>query len=115
MSRETKQTKNIMAKFHFSYDITTDSDINILDVVHFLCGEEKCKNIKHPVKSTFIFESDKNIKILSEAINNKYPENFYYVLSEIQDSIAYSQNPEITMDYSKPCETYNLNSKINQK
>ena len=103
-----------MRRFHLSYDIAEESNITILDVARFLCGDLQCQIVLHRVKSTFIFDSDLVIDSITMEIEKKFPKDFYYELTEVKDGICKGKaNPIIKEDYREVCKMYRINSKIN--
>lgn len=103
-----------MRRFHFSFDIAQGSDISTSDVVRFLCEEMLCKIIFHRVKSTFIFDSDDVLSTLVMRIDQRFPNDFYYELSEVKDDCHGKQNPEIKDDFCDVCNAYRLHAKVNK-
>lgn len=103
-----------MRKFHLSFDIADGSNITTSDVVRFLCGDLLCKIVFHRVKSTFIFDSNDVLNELVTKIEQKFPNDFYYELSELKDGCYGKQNPEIKDDYCNVCDGYRIHSKINK-
>lgn len=103
-----------MKRFHLSFDIAEGSNIKTLDVVRFLCEDLLCKIVFHRVKSTFIFDSDDVLSKLAMKIEQRFPDDFYYELSEVKGECYGKQNPEIKDDYCEVCDGYRIHSKINK-
>lgn len=102
-----------MAMFHLSYDIAESSDITILKVVQFLCGELLCDIKLHRTESTLIFESGCELDYIASRIEMRFPQNCYYELSEIKHGRCKGkQNPKIEDDYCSVCKIFRNQSKI---
>ena len=100
--------------YHLSYDIADGSKITTNKVIQLICGQLSCKILRHNVKSTFIFESDKELTYISNCIQKEFPSEFYYELSEIKEQKYEGKcNPECDDTCTEQCNMYRINSKIN--
>ncbi len=76
-----------MARFHFSYDLKKNSNLDHDDIntnlVDLLQDEFDADNIVKPVASTVLFNTDKPYTEVKDEIENIFGEDLFYVLSEV--------------------------------
>lgn len=105
-----------MKKFHFSYDVADDVNVTAPEIAAFLINKLSCNDIEHPVKSTFIFNSNKDLDSLGSAIENNYPNGFFFMISIVEESCyRIKQNPTIESNYSKFSKTIEIQRKLDEK